>query len=187
MSKSNRKSSQVISLPEVNAPETEPITVELDELEYQGIIERLAASQKIKGTRMLKQYYDSTLNSIIEKEGQLIAKAKATGSKSKKQLDKEIAEEIHLHSLEIDKKRRDLRPQKKTILVNWLNAHPNSPYPKEDDKQRLADESGLTVKQVSIWFANQRRKMKENMKRKTKLTPPKAAKTPKKAPNRKKN
>ena len=168
----------------------------LDEQEYQCIIDRLTVNSTTEGTCMLKLYYDSKLDDIIEKEGQLLSRARTRVDKSKREVDEiiifgmkrlrmslyqEIYKsllKIHLHSLEISRKRRELRPQKKLILANWLEAHPQHPYPNEEDKLRLADETGLSVRQVSIWFVNQRRKIKTDLKHKGKSTPVKHTKTP---------
>ena len=168
----------------------------LDEPGYQQcIIDKLTGNNQMEGIRILKLYYDSKLEAIIEKERQLLSRARATADESKQEIEKIIAIGmkrlrmslyqnvyksllvIHLHNLEISQKRRNLRPQKKIILTNWLEAHPRHPYPKEEDKLRLADEAGLSVKQVSTWFANQRRIIKTNLKHKGISTPVKHTKT----------
>ncbi|GKZ34754.1 hypothetical protein AbraIFM66950_005110 [Aspergillus brasiliensis] len=46
------------------------------------------------------------------------------------------------------------------ILAQWLEKHSNHPYPTKDEKSSLAEETGLTVAQVSTWFANARRRYK---------------------------
>ena len=61
--------------------------------------------------------------------------------------------------------RKKLKPGKtkfpkkaRQILEAWYKAHADDPFPSHADKQRLADESGITVKQVKCWFINVRRK-----------------------------
>ncbi|KAL4935241.1 hypothetical protein BDV06DRAFT_207405 [Aspergillus oleicola] len=44
------------------------------------------------------------------------------------------------------------------VLKRWFNQHRDAPYPSKLDKAALADESGLTLSQVSTWFANTRRR-----------------------------
>lgn len=42
------------------------------------------------------------------------------------------------------------------LLNEWFESHLNHPYPSNDEKQRLADKCGITVKQVNSWFCNRR-------------------------------
>ncbi|KAL4926696.1 uncharacterized protein BDV17DRAFT_283111 [Aspergillus undulatus] len=46
------------------------------------------------------------------------------------------------------------------VLKRWFDQHRNSPYPSKEEKLLLADQSGLTVAQVTTWFANTRRRRK---------------------------
>lgn len=58
-------------------------------------------------------------------------------------------------------KRAGLRHTKKTrALSNWFASHMEHPYPSEEDKITLAEESGMTKKQVVDWFANSRRRLR---------------------------
>jgi len=63
------------------------------------------------------------------------------------------------------KPRNKLKPGKtkfpkkaKQILEAWYRSHAEDPFPSHSEKQRLADESGITLKQVKCWFINMRRK-----------------------------
>ncbi|KAI5305886.1 hypothetical protein KEM56_002995 [Ascosphaera pollenicola] len=57
------------------------------------------------------------------------------------------------------KKRRGNLPKKVTdILRAWFHAHLDHPYPSEDDKQMLINQTGLTISQISNWFINARRR-----------------------------
>ena len=41
-------------------------------------------------------------------------------------------------------------------LNEWFESHLNHPYPTTEEKQRLAEECGITSKQVNSWFCNRR-------------------------------
>lgn len=44
------------------------------------------------------------------------------------------------------------------LLKQWLFAHTEHPYPTEEEKLLLAENTGLTVKQINYWFTNSRRR-----------------------------
>ncbi|KAL4801820.1 hypothetical protein BDV18DRAFT_70114 [Aspergillus unguis] len=46
------------------------------------------------------------------------------------------------------------------VLKRWFNNHRDNPYPTKGDKMSLADQSGLSVAQVTTWFSNTRRRRK---------------------------
>lgn len=48
-----------------------------------------------------------------------------------------------------------------SVLVRWIKDHRSSPYPSKGDKQMLAVQAGMTLTQVSNWFANARRRIKK--------------------------
>ncbi|KAK6341153.1 hypothetical protein TWF696_008240 [Orbilia brochopaga] len=57
------------------------------------------------------------------------------------------------------KKRRGNLPKQVTdLLRNWLHAHLHHPYPTEDQKLDLVNQTGLTMNQISNWFINARRR-----------------------------
>lgn len=56
-------------------------------------------------------------------------------------------------------KRRGNLPKAVTqVLRTWLNNHLSHPYPSEDDKLQLMNQTGLSLVQVSNWFINARRR-----------------------------
>ncbi|XP_074569690.1 homeobox protein knotted-1-like 2 [Curcuma longa] len=65
----------------------------------------------------------------------------------------DIREEI-LH-----KRRAGKLPGNSTsTLKAWWQSHSKWPYPTEDDKSRLVQETGLQLKQINNWFINQRKR-----------------------------
>ncbi|MBA0810217.1 hypothetical protein Gohar_002227, partial [Gossypium harknessii] len=44
------------------------------------------------------------------------------------------------------------------ILKAWWQSHSKWPYPTEEDKARLAQKTGLQMKQINNWFINQRKR-----------------------------
>jgi hypothetical protein len=49
-----------------------------------------------------------------------------------------------------------LPPHALRVLRAWLNANRDHPYPSSDTKRALAEECGITEKQVTTWFTNTR-------------------------------
>ncbi|KAF2849853.1 hypothetical protein T440DRAFT_398322 [Plenodomus tracheiphilus IPT5] len=56
------------------------------------------------------------------------------------------------------------RPATK-ILKEWMIAHIDHPYPTEDEKEALMQQTGLSLGQISNWMANTRRRQKARPKR----------------------
>ena len=46
------------------------------------------------------------------------------------------------------------------ILVDWIRAHPQNPYPDKPTKVYLTCKASMTMKQLNDWFANARRDIK---------------------------
>lgn len=45
-----------------------------------------------------------------------------------------------------------------SVLKSWWQSHAKWPYPTEEDKARLVQETGLQLKQINNWFINQRKR-----------------------------
>ncbi|KAJ3695537.1 hypothetical protein LUZ60_000914 [Juncus effusus] len=45
-----------------------------------------------------------------------------------------------------------------SLLKSWWQSHSQWPYPTEEDKARLVQETGLQLKQINNWFINQRKR-----------------------------
>ena len=48
-------------------------------------------------------------------------------------------------------------------LKHWLYRHRSNPYPTKAEKSQLAVESAMSLTQVSNWFANARRRLKNTV------------------------
>jgi hypothetical protein len=51
------------------------------------------------------------------------------------------------------------------VLKDWMLQHIDHPYPTEEDKELLAQQTGLNMNQISNWMANTRRRQKARPKR----------------------
>ncbi|KAF1952463.1 hypothetical protein CC80DRAFT_495268 [Byssothecium circinans] len=51
------------------------------------------------------------------------------------------------------------------ILKDWLIEHIDRPYPTEEEKEMLKEQTGLSINQISTWMANTRRRQKARPKR----------------------
>jgi hypothetical protein len=51
------------------------------------------------------------------------------------------------------------------VLKDWMVMHIDHPYPTDEEKESLKDQTGLTVSQISNWMANTRRRQKARPKR----------------------
>lgn len=61
-------------------------------------------------------------------------------------------------------KKRGIFPKVATnILRAWLFQHLTHPYPSEDQKKQLAQDTGLSILQVNNWFINARRRVVQPM------------------------
>ncbi|XP_072240121.1 homeobox protein Meis1a [Leuresthes tenuis] len=61
-------------------------------------------------------------------------------------------------------KKRGIFPKVATnILRAWLFQHLTHPYPSEEQKKQLAQDTGLTILQVNNWFINARRRIVQPM------------------------
>lgn len=71
------------------------------------------------------------------------------------------------------KRKRENLPKNVTeYLKEWLILHKRHPYPTEREKQKLAEETGLTVSQISNWFINARRRILQPLLESESSNPP---------------
>ncbi|KAG5457534.1 MAG: homeobox KN domain-containing protein [Olpidium bornovanus] len=56
-------------------------------------------------------------------------------------------------------------PAAVAVLKDWFFANLENPYPSKEERDRFAGQTGLTQKQVSEWFVNARRRLRERPSR----------------------
>ena len=47
------------------------------------------------------------------------------------------------------------------VLIKWIHAHCNHPYPTKSEKDYLTLYAGMNLRQLNDWFANARRNIKK--------------------------
>ncbi|KAF8081286.1 hypothetical protein N665_0894s0003 [Sinapis alba] len=108
--------------------------------------------------------YDGTLNGLgfgplvpTESERSLMERVRQELKHELKQGYKEKIVDIRE---EILRKRRagKLPGDTTSVLKAWWQSHSKWPYPTEEDKVRLVQETGLQLKQINNWFINQRKR-----------------------------
>lgn len=78
------------------------------------------------------------------------------------------------HTTESRSKSSNWSQDTTNILKQWLRCHSDDPYPTKEEKAGLAQETGLTLAQVSTWFANARRRRKRGASFHNSLLTPKS-------------
>jgi len=56
----------------------------------------------------------------------------------------------------VSRRHQQLPEEAVDIMNEWFTEHINNPYPTQIEKERLADECKITIKQVTAWFSNRR-------------------------------
>lgn len=88
----------------------------------------------------------------------------ATGDASNASLGSGDGTEEDEDGTKKNQKKRGIFPKVATnILRAWLFQHLTHPYPSEDQKKQLAQDTGLTILQVNNWFINARRRIVQPM------------------------
>lgn len=75
-------------------------------------------------------------------------------------IDNTNLEDSQIYSMKrvVGLSRTNLPFQARKILFGWLTSHLREPYPSEEEKIRLANETGLSRTTVNNWFINARRR-----------------------------
>ena len=64
------------------------------------------------------------------------------------------------------RKRVVLGRRAKQLLSAWARSHSDSPYPTKEEKQQLARQCDISLRQLSVWFTNNRaRRWKGKLRR----------------------
>ena len=71
--------------------------------------------------------------------------------------DDELSGDQSLHGN--NKKRGSFSKSATQIMRNWLYSNLSHPYPSEEQKKALSNQTGLTILQVNNWFINARRRI----------------------------
>ena len=45
-----------------------------------------------------------------------------------------------------------------SLLQEWFHQHKDWPYPNEEEQKKLAEEVGVSSKQINTWFINARKR-----------------------------
>ncbi|ELP88861.1 homeobox protein knotted-1, putative [Entamoeba invadens IP1] len=61
--------------------------------------------------------------------------------------------------------RNYLDKRSKAILKKWFNEHYAYPYPSDEEKEVMAAQCGITMKQLNTWFSNYRSRSKKRAQR----------------------
>eukprot|EP01080_Neovahlkampfia_damariscottae_P009574 gene9574-1777_t len=70
------------------------------------------------------------------------------------------------------KKKKNFQKQSTDHLNMWFFNHLSDPYPTDDEKKTLSEQTGLNVNQVNNWFGNKRMRYKRKMLEDSKNTIP---------------
>jgi hypothetical protein len=141
--------------------------------EHEGLIERGFEMVRNAFFKMLDLYFEKTLSQFIffYSEAEHFRKAKAIEQALRKNLalfvkqlkdhlreraDSRCESESELGQARRSKKFSDRATK---VLKDYLMSHFDDPYPNGPEKERLAQETGLTVGQVNNWFVNTRERI----------------------------
>ncbi|KAK4472765.1 hypothetical protein MN116_003987 [Schistosoma mekongi] len=107
---------------------------------------------------------DSSLNddSQIERTGLKSNELGVDETGSQKDVMEELDSETR-SELKRQKKRGIFPKVATNIMRAWLFQHLTHPYPSEEQKKQLAQDTGLTILQVNNWFINARRRIVQPM------------------------
>jgi hypothetical protein len=75
-------------------------------------------------------------------------------------MKRKLGGELLSIQVQIAEKRRRMNfsSEAVNILKQWFSSHSSKPYPTEEEKEQLAESSGITVHQVTNWFINMRKR-----------------------------
>ncbi|KAL1954404.1 hypothetical protein VTO42DRAFT_1219 [Malbranchea cinnamomea] len=91
--------------------------------------------------------------------------------------DNKVSEEMAFNNTAVAERERGEQMKSKQfvrngarILRNWFYQNQEFPYPSEEQKAQLSQETGFSQKRISTWFANARRRQKQRYQASTALS-----------------
>ena len=126
----------------------------LSELMYSSGIDSQSAPRLLHGEQL--SWADSMQLKQVLLEAKINYKFDEMRYKLKKEAADTIAKLRAQYIAENGRKKKNL-PQKATKLLNeWFTQHLDNPYPTDEEKRMLSTRGGITIEQVTTWFANKR-------------------------------
>ncbi|XP_008325985.2 homeobox protein PKNOX1 isoform X2 [Cynoglossus semilaevis] len=124
---------------------------------------------------------------VVTPQGQVVTQTLSprTIHVQNNQLQLQFHQDLNLfnHDDNSTKTKRGVLPKHATnVMRSWLFQHIGHPYPTEDEKKQIANQTNLTLLQVNNWFINARRRILQPMLDASSSETPKAKK--KTQPNR---
>jgi len=108
----------------------------------------------------IKQFVENVKGNLTQSYRELLVKLSQSNSEKSNESNESSGSGDQATTQEIKKSKRRGKskiPKKAiTVLKNWLTEHFNDPYPSHSEKLNLANEAGITPKQVQNWFTNVR-------------------------------
>ncbi|KAI3707050.1 hypothetical protein L6452_25227 [Arctium lappa] len=115
---------------------------------------------------------EMTINFSLDQSGDMLGFGPLLPTESERTLMDRVRQELKIELKqgfrskiedvreEILRKRRagKLPGDTTSVLKDWWQQHSKWPYPTEDDKVKLVEETGLQLKQINNWFINQRKR-----------------------------
>lgn len=129
--------------------------IEAAETRFRQALEpSIAAISTASSSSIVNQYCTALVNTIESKK-QALLQAVSAMQEEKEAKETEvltIAEEVPKRK----KQRMCLSSSSKSMLRKWFDEHFHHPYPSEEEKQALSQQTGITMDQVNNWFINTR-------------------------------
>ncbi|XP_007233117.3 homeobox protein PKNOX1.1 isoform X1 [Astyanax mexicanus] len=126
---------------------------------------------------------------VLSPEGRVVAQGLSPSTlriQNPQQLQLQLNQDLSFFSSEdsSSKNKRGVLPKQATnVMRSWLFQHIGHPYPTEEEKKQIANQTNLTLLQVNNWFINARRRILQPMlDAKSTETPKTKKKTPQNRP-----
>lgn len=109
---------------------------------------------------LLRQFCNSGLSGPKKTSPEAL---KQPVNKTRKETTKELKKKVSFSP----RRKRDygsrlFEPHIREVLINWISTHAEHPYCNKEEKKKLAQITGLDMKQITMWFINYRRRYCKN-------------------------